>query len=1175
MRCRVLVLLPFALSVSLSASPVAAVRHSVVPAVAAHQPLPGDDGRVGYVAGDAGGTGVYSYHPGEAQPQTVLEPSAGLGGIFSGVRQVKSLSATGGCGVFWGSCVDALSGVRALNYFRRTAAGDGPVKSSGQGPDTSLWLLPSADGRLVLRYGNGDQDSAVALCRVDGDGNFSSEQPIGENWLPGAKLDMQPAFSGNGRYLFFVAEADGVLSLKRLDLSDGAVAMIAPMGDLDKLQVAGIPLVACSGDGRVVAFPSHDWPNGAMKLAQLNARGGYDVRDIVSSSSAVVYGSPSLSGDGRHLAYVAGSKDGARLLGRAFRHDLMTGETIEASPQSGEASYCAAGISPGGRFMGMAGDDGALWTADFGGGIIVDNPRVVVDVGQERATIALRLSLLDSELADAVISFECDEWSEGDAMADGQDGEARLPGEGYAAGSAAINWVFTPGEKRGVRNFVFTLADGSGRKSIARVAVIVRGEVRNLTAAAVGTDGDADKYGYSDFGFNADASMALLRTNAPLDAGGSPGNAYGLYLWSRSDGLFRRVDTAIGGAGGVYGGRLSGDGKTVLWFDGDGNLHRSGGKRAILEGASRRRGAVISHDGQVIAAVKDGEVMASIDGGESFASIGAVSAGDGNALSLSMDGLTLGYLDDGGRVVAYHPRDGSAQIIGTGQARLWGMSHGGGRFLMLDANGRLWLYCIDGGKSLTLAEGCLVTEAAAISGNGRFVYRSVGGKLHSRRVKGNELSGDWQEMPLGGNGEFAVSSSGKHLLAVSKDASLDPCVDAPDGIDSLFLAERADFGNSPPRWDVASSGYELPEDSSLEVSCDRDSADGDEVVVLLKEPPAHGAATVIPPSRDGRYIHALRYVPDPDFCGGDSCVVELWDGASLVEATVNFTVKNVNDAPQWVEPECTSQLVVNAGGQAAGRILAIDPDTGNPPQWRDTLAYGVAPGAPLAVEVDADSGEVRVLPELAVLPGDYAITLTCTDICADGQVGEPITRDMTVTVVAPAPQDLTLAELLDAGGMAAGGSTDGTAAAKWRARLRGCWAHLSQMRPGGYALLSLPGAANAGAIRAALGGSSLWGFEQGAFRIVGDDAQLPAGTGFWVRIWPGQLQADAVIAVTPAAFREAPIPAHGALAGPLLDEAAPADRRRHRLQGGVWSDCTDTDGNAGWEAGRAVFVSPL
>jgi len=95
---------------------------------------------------------------------------------------------------------------------------------------------------------------------------------------------------------------------------------------------------------------------------------------------------------------------------------------------------------------------------------------------------------------------------------------------------------------------------------------------------------------------------------------------------------------------------------------------------------------------------------------------------------------------------------------------------------------------------------------------------------------------------------------------------------------------------------------------------DRD-ADGDELVVTLVSPPAEGSVVV---SEDG----SITYTPAPDWHGETLFVYAVSDGAESVEATVDVTVRPVNDDPV-AEPDAISVL---EDGEVGFDPLANDRD---------------------------------------------------------------------------------------------------------------------------------------------------------------------------------------------------------------------------------------------------------
>ncbi|MEM1079797.1 MAG: tandem-95 repeat protein, partial [Pseudomonadota bacterium] len=147
----------------------------------------------------------------------------------------------------------------------------------------------------------------------------------------------------------------------------------------------------------------------------------------------------------------------------------------------------------------------------------------------------------------------------------------------------------------------------------------------------------------------------------------------------------------------------------------------------------------------------------------------------------------------------------------------------------------------------------------------------------------------------------------------------------------------APVNDAPVLEDVAIS---TPEDSAITGEILGTDVDGDILTYRLADPASNGDVTLL---SDGTY----RYVPDPDFSGTDSFVVEVDDGAGGTDlATVTVTITSVNDAPVVSSGagDATGALVEDGPSLVTGgQLAASDADTGASLTWSggETTALGV------------------------------------------------------------------------------------------------------------------------------------------------------------------------------------------------------------------------------------------
>ncbi len=231
---------------------------------------------------------------------------------------------------------------------------------------------------------------------------------------------------------------------------------------------------------------------------------------------------------------------------------------------------------------------------------------------------------------------------------------------------------------------------------------------------------------------------------------------------------------------------------------------------------------------------------------------------------------------------------------------------------------------------------------------------------------------------------------------VCGDTDLDTCDDCAVGVDGFGPAADADPGHDGPDADhdglcdagdpapvATNDTYALDEDTTLTVSAaqgvlsnDAD-ADNDPLTAAKRSGPSHGTLTL---STNGSFT----YTPDANYHGDDSFTYVANDITSDSNvASVSLTVRNVNDAPVFVDPTPTSSLGAQEGQALAFNLAASDADG-------DTLTYAVR-GLPGAASVDASSGAFSWTPTFAD-GGTWVATL----VVSDGTV--ETTSDLTIDV---------------------------------------------------------------------------------------------------------------------------------------------------------------------------------
>ncbi|MBW5421612.1 hypothetical protein GKQ77_08530 [Streptomyces sp. BG9H] len=264
----------------------------------------------------------------------------------------------------------------------------GVADDGSQSQEGSWYGALSGDGRVV---GFSSEDPALAPGERPADGDYAYVRDLREGRTEfvgigpdGAafRRSSLAALSGDGRYAAFFGYVEvpgppfSKATLYLRDRERGTTEQISE-------PLAPGPLlsdVTLSADGRRVAFRVYDDSRVNMASAVYvrdRRTGRLDVVDHTPGDPAPVsrwYGQPSLSADGRFIAYVT-NRDGKPAnhpyaLWEVFVHDLHTGRTVLAStaPDGGPLDKAARSprISPDGRYVAYT--TGACATAEPGCG---------------------------------------------------------------------------------------------------------------------------------------------------------------------------------------------------------------------------------------------------------------------------------------------------------------------------------------------------------------------------------------------------------------------------------------------------------------------------------------------------------------------------------------------------------------------------------------------------------------------------------------------------------------------------------------------------------------------------------------------------------------------------------------------------------------------------------------
>lgn len=217
----------------------------------------------------------------------------------------------------------------------------------------------SADGGYVVYASDeGDGQSALRLYnRSTGTATVISAPPAGDHWYT-------VAISDDARYVFYTrTEKAGELwatKLYRYDVQTGVTDRPVPgkIGSLGQPQYATVP--SSSADGRYLTFvqslaPAEEYST--YRVVRLDTSTG--IKTVLAKSSQVTssawnaFGDPSMSNDGRYIAYMKQNSGGVRV----FLYDANTGVSQVISHAAGSPGTKANGgayrpqISGNGRYI--------------------------------------------------------------------------------------------------------------------------------------------------------------------------------------------------------------------------------------------------------------------------------------------------------------------------------------------------------------------------------------------------------------------------------------------------------------------------------------------------------------------------------------------------------------------------------------------------------------------------------------------------------------------------------------------------------------------------------------------------------------------------------------------------------------------------------------------------------
>jgi len=984
----------------------------------------------------------------------------------------------------------------------------------------------SEAGKAMLYCGTGESNL--------GSFNQSVFTPEGEKFSLEKNTGLDPAVTSDFQSLFYLAvqEDDNTrLLLRKYDLETGESEDLEEVGDREVLGLFNGGFlkdqhaVCASADGGVVVYRFAEANVPKLRVALRDSAGMYSFKTLVGTEGATA---PAISANGQFVAY--------RQNGCIYRYDLSQGvaEVVSQGTQGTQGnqniSSSQPAISPNGRYVAYVDDAGALWRADCGAAIFMEEDRqyfltdsaeklgFVVNGASEDTTI--RWEFVDDEIAGLPGTIVTN------------DGEEVQCGEAYSVSS--LPWSFKSQSTSGA-SCQIRLTLNSGYSSVLTLVV---SDFVNLTAAV--DKGYACRY--TDLHFPNSESIGVV-TNAMGDKQDDMEFwNYGVSskIWQKLlDGKMTKLAVA------------SQDGTVVYWADAQGAFYRND---VLLLGGGVSE-VVISQDGHV-AVIQDGALKFSSDHGTTFTKI----ADTCQDVRISADGATMAWIEGTTLKVSYRFGEESLDYA-KNVSRLFGMTQDGLQLLYQDTAG-----CFHGAKStstsvqFTLSTIPSNAQNVVFSSNGRRVMwtavpEEAGAKasLYSLDVDILKKSAPVVATCLTPGVvrdvlKSAVSPSAQYaVLSTAADMEKGGTTTAENQSVNLFQWTDSQWSNQAPYFGVTSLGETL-EDTEKEFSLYMKDADDNALVARIFVQPGHGTAKMVTPAK-GSPFYKLFYTPEQDFSGEDQVTLTLSDGSVTITRTLGVTVKPVNDPPVWDDEQTPSEVSVNALEAASITLVATDVDN-----MVEQLVYSLQEGAPSWASVEGN--------QLMLTPGlRDAGQVVLTAQVSDGEYTVP--KEITVTVCA-GEAEMPVEVLLNA---STAPSQPKEYAEYLQVTVAGCWQDLT---PGQWHALSLPGTADVEQLCTALGCTEIYIYqgctdgvpavaETGSYQAV-STGTLPAGTGFWAKpVW----DAAAVITLTPAE----PSAETQRFIGPTwLDEEREEDAGElFEVQNGVFQKTTD------WEIGRGYF----
>ena len=313
------------------------------------------------------------------------------------------------------------------------------------------------------------------------------------------------------------------------------------------------------------------------------------------------------------------------------------------------------------------------------------------------------------------------------------------------------------------------------------------------------------------------------------------------------------------------------------------------------------------------------------------------------SLSLDFDGDVLAYIDMNGRLIRQECGL-EAVVLATDATNTTGASS----VVRLSHDGKVLIYTcrLSGGKTGLKA---WFAETGAFStlteDSPQYVYLSQSGRYAFYRKSDYKLyrqatNGGATEVVVNAGDIFAVSRDGRYafhdtrmsttlvrqeLFGNHTETVVGDCV----GMHYSTIGVSADGGivyyvsNGSLVYDTLATATEetialtgtcateilenTGDDPAYEIVLDNNS-NTDFALRLASDTSTKGGAVSLLCPNGTRPWYGVNYVPKLYFCGTDTVAVELWNGREWIAATIQFTVENVNNPPEWT----TDTIVLDA-----------------------------------------------------------------------------------------------------------------------------------------------------------------------------------------------------------------------------------------------------------------------